>query len=314
MLRRESVPWRGLLAAVLAALVVVSGVVQTAGAREGARSVTLLTSEDFCGSRAARDYARPLSQMRPIHRIPSSGKLQFAPPGITLEARGGRVVVGGGLVGFGFSDDAVGQVRDLQWDVLLRLVKVNSRGEALVTLESTRRRIGSVRGAQIQDLLLKVTGTPAFYRIDILFRRIGSGNLLGKYSSYLRVVRPRFSARLLVSAPVVHRGERVSTRLANLGTEPISSISPDWGFAVEHFTGDGWVPAASNPPPQKQKPIGQKLFAGQMDDCVRLRIPSFEEPGRYRFSMAVDRSRRIRPEDRVVAVTAEFEIDGRVLK
>jgi|SRR4249919_3453067 len=313
MLRRGNVRWQW-IAVVFAALVVVLGVEQTAGATEGVQRVTLLTVEEFCGSRVAKDYARPLSKMVPIQRIPRSGRLQFAPPGLTLEARGGSIVVGQGSVGFGFSDDAVGRVRNLHWDVLMRLVKVDSHGEPLATVDSTRRQIRSVRGAQIKDFLLGVTGAPAFYRIDILFHRIGSRNLLGKFSNYVRVVRPQFDARLLVSAPVVHRDETISVRLANFGTEPISSISPDWRFAVEHLVGNEWVQAASDPPPQKQKPIVQKLLAGQMDDCVRLRIPSFEEPGRYRFSMAVNRSRQVRSKNRVVVVTVEFEIDGRVLK
>ncbi len=297
-----------------AALILAFTVGRAGGATEDGGVPTTRGGEGFCGSRVAKDYLRPLARMAPIRRVPSSGKVPFAPTGLNLEARGGSLVIGGGSVGFGFSDEAVGQVRHLNWDVSVQLVKVDARGEAISTLGSKQRRIGSVRGNAIKDLLIEVAGSPAFYRVEIMFRRLGSQRVLGKFGNYVRVVRPHFDARLLVSAPVAHRGELISTRLANFGTETISSISPDWRFAVQRFDGEEWVTAASNLPPEKHKPIVQKLSAGQMEGCIGLRIPSFEEPGRYRFSMVVNRSRRVESKDRAVALTAEFEIDGRVLK
>lgn len=297
-----------------AALIFAFTVGQAGGATESGGGSATRTGEGFCGPRVAKDYLRPLARMASIRRVRSSGKIPFAPAGLNLEARGGNLVVGGGSVGFGFSDEAVGQVRHLNWDVSVRLFKVGARGEVVATLGSTRRRIGSVRGNAIKDLLIEVAGSPAFYRVEIVFRRIGSQRVLGKFGNYVRVVRPHFDARLLVSAPVVHRRELISARLANFGTETISSISPDWRFAVQRFDGKEWVTAASDPPPEKHKPIVQKLLAGQMEECIGLRIPSFEEAGRYRFSMVVNRSRRVGSKDRAVTVTAEFEIDGRIKK
>jgi hypothetical protein len=297
-----------------AALIFAFAVGQAGGATESGGGSATRTGEGFCGPRVAKDYLRPLARMASTRRVPSSGKIPFAPAGLNLEARGGSLVVGGGSVGFGFSDEAVGQVRHLNWEVSVRLFKVGARGEVVATLGSTRRRIGSVRGNAIKDLLIEVVGSPAFYRVEIVFRRIGSRRVLGKFGNYVRVVRPHFDARLLVSAPVVHRRELISARLANFGTETISSISPDWRFAVQRFDGKEWVTAASDPPPERHKPIVQKLLAGQMDGCIGLRIPSFEEAGRYRFSMVVNRSRRVGSKDRAVSVTAEFEIDGRLRK
>jgi hypothetical protein len=240
--------------------------------------------------------------------------IPFAPRGLKLEARGGSLVVGNGSVGFGFSDEAVGQVRHLNWDVSVRLVKVDARGEFVTMLGSKQRRIGSLRGNAIKDLVIRVGGSPAFYRVDIVIRRLGSQDVLGEFSNYVRVVLPQFDSRLLISAPVAHRGELISTRLANFGTETISSKSPAWGLAVQRFDGEEWVTAASDPPPEKHKPIVRKLLAGEMEECIGLRIPSFEEPGRYRFSMVVNRGRRVESKDRAVTLTAELEIDGRVLK
>ncbi len=297
-----------------AALIFIFTVAQAGGVTGSGASAATRASESFCGSRVAKDYLRPLGRMTPIRRVPRSGRIPFAPARLNLEARGGTLVVDGGFVGFRFNDEAVGQVRHLNWDVSVRLVKVDARGEVVATIRSKRRRIGSVRGSAIKDLLIRVAGSPAYYRVDIVFRRIGSQHILGEFSNYVRVVRSHFDARLLISAPVANRGELISARLANFGTEKISSISPDWRFAVQRFDGEEWVSAASDPPPEKHKPIVQKLLAGQMDGCIGLRIPSFEEPGRYRFSMVVDRSRQVKSKVRTGAVTAEFEIDGRVLK
>lgn len=289
--------------------------VQIAKANEGRDLVVRQAShQGFCGARTAKDYLRPLAMMAPIHHVPTSGKLPFAPAGLTLEPRGGALAVGGGPVGFGFSDDAIGQVRHLNWNVLAQLHEVNARGALVTILGAKRRRIGSMQGDKIKDLLFQLPARPAFYRVDILFRHIRTGHVLGEFSNYVRVVRPRFDAGLITSLSVVHWGEVVSTRLANFGTETISSISPDWGFAVQRFDGQEWVPAASNPAPKKQKPLVQKLTAGQMDDCVHFRVSSSEEPGRYRFSMVVSRSQSAGPEGRAVPVNAEFEVDGRVLK
>lgn len=298
---------------ILAALLFMITAGQTSKAPADGASSTARVNESFCGTRLAKNYLRPLARMTRIRRAPSSGKIPFGPPGLNLEAIGGALIVGGGLAGFGFSDDAVERVRRLNWDVSARLVRVNARGEEVEALDSKRRRIGTVEGNAIKDLLFRVPGRPAFYRVDIVLRRLGSQTILGEFSNYLRVVRPRFDARLLVSQSAVDRGGVVSARLANFGTETLSSISPDWQFSVQRFDGEKWVAAASDPPTERHKPMVQKLLAGQMDSCVRLRIPSLEEPGRYRFSMVVNRNKEAESKNRAVTLTTEFIVDGGVL-
>jgi hypothetical protein len=251
--------------------------------------------------------------MAPIHHVPSAGKLPFAPKGLTLEVRGGRLRVGGGWVGFGISDEAIEQIRRLNWDVSARLFEVNSKGAVVNELGSKRRRIGTIEGGRIEDLLFQLSAEPAYYRVDISFQRIGSDRVLGEFSNYVRVVRPWFDARLLTLGSVARQGGLMSVRLANFGTETIASLSHDWRFAVQYFNGQNWVAAPSNPPPERHKAIISKLPAGRMDQCVHLRVPAGEVPGLYRFSMVVDRSLQ-RTEDRAVQLTAEFEVSGRSLK
>lgn len=297
--------------AVVSALVVAWVMGASAGATEERNGP--IASTGFCAPRVARDFLRPLAKMPPIHRVPDSGRLSFAPRGLTLEARGGSLVVGGGRVGFGFSDEAVGQIRHLDWVVSARLARVNSNGRVVAGLGSKRRRIGSIPGDAIKDLLFPVRRSPAFYRIDIRFQPAGSTRILGEFANYVRVLPPRFDARLLLSRPVAHPGEVISVRLANFGTETISSISPDWRFAVQHFNGNEWVLAPGNPPPQKQHAVVQKLPAGRIDKCLDFRVPTDEDAGRYRFKLVVERSLE-RAANRIVELTAGFEISGRSLK
>ena len=284
----------------LAGLIVV-GVIITSPATAGPSG----GEGDFCGPRVVRDFLNPLTRMTPIRHVPRSGKLPFGPKGLTLEVRGGRLVVGGGSIGFGFSDDASGQVRRLNWDVSTQLVRVDAKGEELGRVDARDRRIGTVSGNRIKDFVFRVSGKPAYYRIDISFSDSGSGELLGTFSNYVRVVRPSFNAKILRSSSLVRSGDLVSVRLANYGTETLSSLSPDWQLTVEQFNGAEWVIAPGNPPSGRYRRIIQKLPAGQVDGCIHFRVPAEEQPGRYRFSMFVRRS--LEPAG-VVRVIAEFEV------
>jgi hypothetical protein len=295
---------------VVGALTVAFAFGELAGASPSGQSMVAEGKREFCSPRVARNFLGPFARMLPIHHVPRSGKLPFAPKGLLLEAKGGRLVVGGGQAGFGLRDEAVGQVRHLNWDVSTRLLKVDSRGEVVADLGSKRRRIGSIGGSRIKDFLFRVPGEPAYYRVDISFVRSGSDRVLGEFSRYVRVVRPKFDVRLLMLKSAARQGEVLSIRLANFGTETVSSISHDWGFTVHQFNGQDWVIAPSNPPPEKHRPIIRKLPPGQMADCIHFRVPADEVPGFYRFSMDVNRSMGT-TEDRRVQLTAEFEISAR---
>lgn len=267
-------------------------------------------ASEFCAPRLARNFLQPLAKLPPVRRVPSSGKLSFAPKGMTLEPRGGRLVVGQGSVGFGFSDDAVGQLRHLNWNISAQLVKINRRGATVAELSAQQRRIGSIGGNRIKDFLFLVGGEPAFYRVDISISHSESHQLLGMFSRYVRLVRPRFDARLLMLGSVARQGEVLSVRLANFGTETVSSLSYDWRFAVQRFNGQGWITAPSNPPAERHRRIVRKLQAGRMSECIHFLVPTDEDPGLYRFSVQVNRTSES-TDDRTVQLTAEFEITGR---
>ena len=301
------------LALLVAASILISDFV-AAVARPASRSnPTAAIGGDFCAPRLAHDYLAPLKRMTPLHLVPPSGRLPFGPRGMRLEAEGGRLLVGGGQIGFGLRDEAIGQIRHLNWTVVSRLVRVDSSGRQLGDPETRRRRIGAIGGNRIKDFVFPVPAAPAYYRVDISIADSDRDKVLGSFGSYVRVVRPSFHAELLARGSAARQGESIAVRIANVGTETISSLSGDWRFAVQRYDGQGWVTAPSSPPAEKRRPIIRKLSAGQLSDCIEFRVPSNEEPGQYRFSVVIHRTLR-GVEKRDIPLRAEFEVSGRKLK
>jgi len=272
------------------------------------------SESEFCRpGREARDYSRPLASMAPIRSVPKEGKLSFGPEGMRLQARGGRVSVNGGWVGFSLNDVAVQQVRKLNWVVSTRLSVVNAKGQVTKVVDQRRRRIGAIEGNSIRDFLFSIPKAKRFYRTDISFQAIGSRKGLGEFSNYVRVVPAFYDARLLAPGRVVPQGQVLPLRLANFGTETISSRAYDWRLSVEFFDGQSWVRAPSEPDPEKHILRIQKLAAGGMAPCVFIPIASNEAEGLYRASVVVDRSLALHS-DRSVKLSTEFEVSGRSLK
>lgn len=239
--------------------------------------------------------------------------MTFAPKTVVLEASE-SLIVGGGSIGFDLHKERGGTSRRLNWDVSARLFRVDSSGAARAKAGSGRWRIARLGSLEAEELRLPVGGRPASYRMDVFFRRVGSKRLLGHFSQYFRVVRPWFGGRLVASRPAVGRGQEIAARLANYGTETLFSSTPDWSIRVERFDGQAWVRAASDPPPEKQKPIIKALPAGQMGECTRARIQADEVPGRFRFAVTVVRRGSDRSADRRLLLTTEFHVAKHALR
>lgn len=268
----------------------------------------------FCRpGREARDYLQPLMRMAPIRPVPTDGRLSFGPRGMRLEARGGRLSVNGGSVGFGLRDIAVGQTRNLAWIVSTRLSIVDAKGRVTRVVDERKRRIGSIDGNAIKDFVFQIPSTQRFYRTDISFEAAEGGRVLGEFSNYVRVVPAVFDSKLLSPGRVIHQGEVLPLRLANFGSETISSRAYDWRLAVEFFNGQAWVQAPSNPVPEKHILIVKKVPAGRMEPCAFVSIAENEAEGLYRASVVVDRS-LAQSSERSVRLTTEFEVTGRGLR
>lgn len=269
-----------------------------------------------CGyTSVVRDFLKPLRKMTPIKEPPPSGKLPFGPEGMNLEASDRELLVGGGLAGFNLSDDAIGQIRHLNWIVETELARVNANGRILSSLGVKRRRLGSIEGNRIDGLRYRVSGDPAFYRADIRFFRRGTGRLLAEYSTYARAVRPKVDLRVIVETPSVLPGDLATAKLVNMGTLPIVSRPYDYGFEVEALSGGQWIPVAENP---RRGPVpGGRLTPGprqvlpageQVRGCLRYLVPTNQVPGIFRFAAPAPPGQESPP------LAAGFEVGAGTLK
>ncbi len=226
--------------------------------------------------------------MASIHTLPPSGKLTFGPAGVSLHSRNGPVgnglVVGRGYVGFELGDEAIEHRRHLKWLVVTSLSRVDGAGKVVSRIARSSRRLGSVKVNSIDEFMFQVSGFPSFYRVDIVFRRLGTDHLLGRFSEYVRVMRPRTDVRVTIDQTVVRPGEVARAKLVNYGTVTVESTAYDYGFNVQRFDGSQWITVLENPPRGRVRLRMQILPPGTENrGCLRYLVPGDQPPGLYRF-------------------------------
>ncbi len=243
----------------------------------------------FCCGHLAHDYLKRLQGMVPVRHLPPSGRLPFAPKRLSLQILGEGLRVGAGKIGFVFTDSAVNQKRRLGWRIDSRLIRVDGRGHELLSLAERSQKLGNVKIEEQQGLAFAVKGIPAYYRVDIVFRN-NAGQLLGNYSEYFRVVRPRFAVQLAIDGQSFHAGQAIYARLENFGTEP---VLPSKLYKFERYEGADWTVDSSISPGVGVKPaIRSVLLGGISGKCLKLDVPADQPPGIYRLSNSVSRSRQ----------------------
>ena len=258
----------------------------------------------FCETRTVRNYEQPLERMPPIRKVPARQKLPFGPGNISFgQQSSGPLVVGSEEVGY-FLDytrtTAHPNGKRLNWLVTAKLDRVDAEGQALESIAF--RQLDGLRFPSKRTLSFPLSSRPALYRLEIVFRD-RSGQRLGRYGEYMRVMRPDSESRLTLPHVAFHPGEVVAPTLVNEGTD---RLSYGLAYAIEEFDGTGWSRA----------PLGQMFFLaiglgsgpGVAASCWSFSVPSGATPGKYRFVVSADayRSDSSNPEKRTL--TAEFEI------
>jgi hypothetical protein len=181
------------------------------------------------------------------------------------------------------------------------LERVDGRGRRIEHPRTTRMHLANTRTLRSKVTGFRLPAAPAFYRISI--RILGaSGQELGHFGEYVRVMQPRVRADLRGEAPSYAAGELAHFKVVNLGTRVVSY---GLGLTVEVFNGVTWE-LANVFPVQRVPRKAIALEAGATGACEGLPIPTDAPLGRYRVVKLV-----VPLEGHPRSVTALFEISAK---
>jgi hypothetical protein len=271
----------------------------------GTFSAGAAKADPFCESRTVRNYMKPLEAMPKLPAAPLTDRLPFGPRNVFFSRIGqGPLVIGGDEIGFGldYSEIATKPTgRRLAWIVTAKLSRAIA-GNDWEAIDS--RQLRGLSFPSGHGLSFVVSGKPAIYRIEVVFRN-GSGEKLGRYGQYFRVLRSTLDAQLTLDKRAFYPGEIVAPWLDNYGTEPLFY---GLAYSIESFNGSGWE-RASIAPSGIVPLIGLWSGPGESASCWRFTVPADAPPGLYRFvwNGNVTRAGSI-PQRRPLTLTTEFEI------
>jgi hypothetical protein len=248
---------------------------------------------------------KPLATMPKLPAAPLTDRLPFGPRNVFFSRVGqSPLVIGGGEIGFGldYSETATKPTgRRLSWIVTAKLSRAIA-GNDWGAIDS--RQLRGLSFPSGHQLAFTVSGKPAIYRIEVVFRD-GSGKKLARYGQYFRVLRPTLDAKLSLDKSAFYPGEVVAPWLDNHGTEPLFY---GLAYSIESFNGNGWE-RASIAPSGIVPLIGLWSGPGESASCWRFTVPTNAPPGLYRFVWKgnVARAESI-AQRRPLTLIAEFEI------
>jgi hypothetical protein len=242
-----------------------------------------LGRRSFCSSPGPVDYSRPLSRLPDIRKIPSSGKLPFAPDRLKIySSTASPVLTDGGLFGYTFFDSQFKGTLRLGWDVGAKLHAISDHGRLMEELDRGHIKVNKVSNVDPPTLSLNVPAKVGFYRFDVQLTDNNS-RILGEFSEYLRVVPLRVGVRLGINGRRFGAGQVVVTRVENTGT---SQVTYGAAYRVERSTRDGWrgVPELNRRPFPAYQGI---LPAGGAGRCGGFKVTPNFQPGSYRITRDV---------------------------
>ncbi len=257
---------------------------------------------EFCEPRESlRDFG--FSRLPPVKALPEAEDPSFAPPNVNVYGSGSfQVLNQRGSYGYGFSEQNFNGTVRLDWTVTAQMWLLGSRGIPVREVDSETLFIGELDAGDQPHISLETLGRRGFYRFDIQFTD-RNGTQLGAYSSYVKVARPFWKARLGLDRRVYRPGQLVLSRPENLGTEWMS-FGAD--FKVQQWEAGDWVPAKALQPGGFLLWLGF-IGPGAPGQCSALELPRDVRPGRYRIVKQVTRLRPSRS-DRTYFLTAPFRV------
>jgi hypothetical protein len=247
-----------------------------------------------CETKVVRNYLKPVEALPALRGIPASHELSFGPAGLLLSDRGQSPIMPPGRREVIYTihrpaDAPNGRLSThLNWLVTAKLARAGRRRPVSRVLDRSQRRVASVGPGRSASLRLRLPGAVGIYRLEIAFRN-GAGTLLGRFGSYVRVVRPPPEGRhLTLDRTSFLPGETVVAHAEELG---IDWIEMGDVYSIEVYDGSAWTVAPISPRTVSLL-IGTVLGPGEATSvrrfmpgtpCWSFTIPAGAPPGSYRF-------------------------------
>lgn len=260
---------------------------KSAHPRKG-RSKEVQEAQAFCSAPGPRDYVAPLDELPPITEMARSRKgdvhLPFGPKNLGVYMLSPSVVlVNGGLYGYGLYDkDFSHPSLTLNWEISAQLQALTSVGLVKEEIDESTVEVDSLTADYQPQLKLDVPERVGFYRVDVQFAT-KTGEALGAYSEYLRVMRPTIHVRLGINHRHFRHNQIVAFRVENVGT---ARAGYGGGYWAARETPKGWKGVDQ---------LNQRSFnnyyayaeAGKAGECSSFRILRDLPRGRYRVRKVV---------------------------
>jgi hypothetical protein len=250
----------------------------------GSASARVTSSpQETCRTIAIVNYAQPLREMAPIRRVPSSGRLPFAPRSIRMNVVGSAASSGAGPVGFELElwRSFAGPPLEVNWRIDTELALVNRSGSVTKTLVSRHQRVARLSDDGPGLPLFFRVERPAFYRVEVTFSD-QHGRQLGQYAEYFRGLKRRVDVHLELPQRDLHPGDFLESRLENAGT---TFLSYGEEFAIDRFVDGAWQQDPLTP--NGFILVGFLMGGGLADICRNLKLPSDMATGHYRLRKPV---------------------------
>lgn len=232
----------------------------------------------FCSpTDLVRDFG--LSQLSPVREVPESGDLPFGPKTVSLGSYGGHVLPVGESFGYElWSENYVGRT-PLHWKLTAQIFVVSRSGKIGREVDREEIEVRTISSGDDIALYLNPARQPGFYRYDLSISD-EDGRVLGKYNEYLKVFAKEYwKVRLGLSRQTVRPGQRILSRVENLGT---TTVHYGEEFSVQRFDENDWIGVPEATPGRWLRWLGGSGPGGS-GRCSALYLPPDFPLGQYRI-------------------------------
>ena len=249
-------------------------------------------AQGFCRTKVIHDYKAFLTGLPPLPGPPIDEHLPFAPPRVFFRSLGeGPLQIGEGVRGYRlsfFPYQAGEPSPTLNWKLTGTLTPIDEAGRPLAPSQTIERRVDKLEpegsGPSGESRIdFPIPGTPMLYRLEVRIEN-GSGELLGAFGEYFRVLEPSVDFRLSLNRQRFKPGQTVRVTLSNPG---VAWLRFGLFRGIEYKKGRSWVAPPVEFPGRPVFAIGLGMGPGESKSCWSVKIPDDAVPGRYRFSTQV---------------------------